>query len=404
MNFINIKLKIDKNEFPIFTKLKHNEISEYCMKIFKTGYNIHFPSSDILLTNNDINKLSEKLDILKTDMKNSNISNKLEELDTSLNKLIGISSNSSKKGLFAENMLENIINSRYGDIIFERKSATPHSADAWLYFPNNKKVMLESKNYTSVVNKDELKKFEQDMIKHNIKWGLFVSFNSGVVGMRDMDLHHFYHNNHSYYMIIISNLIDNITKLDLGIQIIRKLNDKFDNTINFPWIINDISNNLNELNNIIQRNYVMRDAFYNMEKNINKLLCEYHMNLRDYQCELENKIKEIIHHINSTMDKSIHDFSNNYKILLEKYKDYKIEQLLVRFIDICINKSWEIEIDEDNDNIKIFNKHKNKFIGTLKILNNKIKINILSIIMILEYNNDIHNKLTLELLNTLSFI
>jgi len=43
-------------------------------------------------------------------------------------------------------------------------SQTSHSGDAWLYLPNNKIIMLESKNYTNTVNKDEVIKLHNDMI------------------------------------------------------------------------------------------------------------------------------------------------------------------------------------------------------------------------------------------------
>ena len=35
--------------------------------------------------------------------------------------------------------------SRYGDIQFEKKNHIPHSGDAWLYLPDDKIIMIESK-------------------------------------------------------------------------------------------------------------------------------------------------------------------------------------------------------------------------------------------------------------------
>jgi hypothetical protein len=98
----------------------------------------------------------------------------------------------------AEILLENIVNERYGDIKFVSKSQTPHSGDAWLYLPDDKIIMLESKNYTSTVNKDEVIKLQSDMITHNITWGILVSFNSMIQGMKELDFHTFLHN-HEWY-------------------------------------------------------------------------------------------------------------------------------------------------------------------------------------------------------------
>ena len=93
-----------------------------------------------------LNKRSEKTD------------SSIFELNTTLHKLIGISSNSTKKGCFAEGILENTFKNRYGDIRFEQTALTSHSADAWLHLPDKDIIMLESKNYTNVVSKKELEK------------------------------------------------------------------------------------------------------------------------------------------------------------------------------------------------------------------------------------------------------
>lgn len=50
--------------------------------------------------------------------------------------------------------------------MYEDKSQIPHSGDAWLILSDNKIVMIETKNYTSTINKSEIEKMEYDM-KHN---------------------------------------------------------------------------------------------------------------------------------------------------------------------------------------------------------------------------------------------
>ena len=86
----------------------------------------------------DEEKIKDPLVIgLKNNDTNSEVTEKLVSLENSLSKLIGLSSNSNKKGNFAENMLEEAFSQRYGDITFERKSGTAHSGDAWLYLNNS---------------------------------------------------------------------------------------------------------------------------------------------------------------------------------------------------------------------------------------------------------------------------
>ena len=167
----------------------------------------------------------ERMETIKMELvdeiNNSEVSNKINSLETSLTKLIGLSSNSCKKGAIAENILEELFENRYGDIRFEKKSGQAHSGDAWLHLPDDKIIMLESKNYTTTVNKDEITKLHSDMITHNIRWGILVSFNSMIQGMKELDFQTFVHNKETYSIIMISNLSVDIHKLDLGLQIIK---------------------------------------------------------------------------------------------------------------------------------------------------------------------------------------
>jgi hypothetical protein len=141
------------------------------------------------------------------DNNKNDLGNKLTNLESSLSKLIGISNNSSKKGEFAEHLLEEIFNKRYGDITFEKTNHIPHSGDAFLTIGDNMKIMLEIKNYQTTVNKDEITKLEYDMIYNNIRWSLMTSFNSSIQGMKELDLHTFTNNNTTYFIIMISNLL-----------------------------------------------------------------------------------------------------------------------------------------------------------------------------------------------------
>ena len=133
------------------------------------------------------------------------------------------------------------------------------------------------------------------------------------------------HNNETYSIIMISNLSTDIHKLDLGLQIIRKLMVCSVKT-NYNIIIKDINENLLELDKIIQKNYMLRDSYINMEKDIQKSLSVHYNILRDYQYDIEMKINDIISKIKSTMKHSIDlGKKDESEILLEKYtsKEYK---------------------------------------------------------------------------------
>ena len=407
MSFFEITLTLNDNEYPILNNLKKKELDKILLKIFKTGYQIHFPQQNKIDQQIEFNELLERIENVKEEIKEeinkSEITSKINALESSLTKLIGLSSNSCKKGNFGENVLEEIFSQRYGDIQFERKSNVPHSGDAWLYLPNNHVIMLESKNYTSTINKDEINKLQSDMINHHIKWGLLTSFNSSIQGMKELDFHTFSHNNETYFVIMIGNLSTDIHKLDLGLQIIRKLINNIGNLPEFPWVVKDITNSLTELNQIIQKNYYLRDAYYNMEREIQKSLSGYHIILRDYQYDIECKIDEIIKKIQSTMKTTIEITKSeiNYQNIIKQYQDKKIIPIVVRLVDVAQNKKWEINYDETSGNW-IFN-YQNQEIGHFKIQQKKIIVSISTceLTLILTIGKDKENNKNIEIIKLL---
>lgn len=404
MAFLNIELKLEKKQFPLLDSFKKKDMGDLLLKIFTIGYDIYFPSNENVQKQIVHNQLLEKINSIKEEMKeemnNSDISIKLSSLESTLTKLIGLSSNSNKKGNFGENVLEEVFAQRYGDIKFERKSSQAHSGDAWLYLPDNTIIMLEIKNYTTTVNKDEIAKLRSDMINHHIKWGILASFNSNIQGMKEMDYYTFTHNMETYSVIMISNLSTDVHKLDLGLQIIRKLMSQIDNMEQFPWIVKDINGSLLELDMIVQKNYMLRDDYYSLERDIQKSLSSYHTKLRDYQYEIETKTSEIIGKIKSTMNDSINK-DYNYNFIFDKYQDKKILPIVVRIIDVIMSKKWIIYINEmDEYTIKT---KENIDIGTIKIQAKKAIINITNndLTLILHLGKEKENKQNLDIINSL---
>ena len=407
MPLLDINFQLDTKEFSMLSNFKKKELDDYLLKIFRTGYLIHFPPTKKIKQTIKYGHLIERMETIKTELSdeinNSKVGDKITSLETSLTKLIGLSSNSCKKGAIAENILEELFVNRYGDIRFEKKGGQAHSGDAWLHLPDDKIIMLESKNYTTTVNKDEISKLHLDMITHNIRWGILVSFNSIIQGMKELDYQTFVHNKETYSIIMISNLSVDIHKLDLGLQIIRKLICIFDNVHNFPWIIKDITQGLNELNLIIQKNYILRDSYYTLERDIQKLLSSYHITLRDYQYELELKINEITKGIQTTMNESIKVSNNNNQDILDKYTNKKILPLVSRLIDVIHEKKWHIIYNSDSEDRDYSIYQHDDEIAKLKIQTKKIIIGFYKndITLTLHLDKDKENKQNLSIIKIL---
>ena len=92
---MKITIDINPNEYPMLNNFNKETKDSIIQEIFKTGYNIHFPSINKIEENHQYHELLTKIN-------NTDISNKLSSLEQTLSKLIGISSNSSKKGEIAD--------------------------------------------------------------------------------------------------------------------------------------------------------------------------------------------------------------------------------------------------------------------------------------------------------------
>jgi hypothetical protein len=376
---MNIHIKIDATDFPILFNIKPDNVSDISYKIFKLGYEILFPQFN-------------KIEDIKT---HSILNEKIINLETSLDKLIGLSNTyalSSKKGEVGENFLEILFQNRYGDIVYKNMSNVNHSGDAWLYLPDNKIIMLESKNYTYIVDKNEVIKLQNDMITHNIHFGIFISINSNIQGYKEIDISTFQHDGHIFTILMISTLINDIKKLDLGLSIIRNIllysNKKL------HWIEKDIKNELYNLNEIIQFNYIIRDNFYTTEKEIIKALNLHFIKLRDYQYDIEIKVKNILKKINDTLENSI-EFTYDYDILLNECKDNKLKALAIQIIDLLSSKKISI-----NQQFEISNNEK---IGIIKCKAKKITLELYNgdIIFQFQLGNEKQNKQNITILEKL---
>jgi hypothetical protein len=121
----------------------------------------------------------------------------------------------------------------------------------------------------------------------------------------------------------------------------------------------------------VQKNYLLRDNFYAMEKTITLSLTNYHAILRDYQYEVEMKVKQIIEKITMTMENT-HVIQNSDEILAS-YHDKKIFPLLTRLLDSIREKKWSITI-QDTSTLNLLDSQ--EIVGQVKIQLKKIIISM----------------------------
>ena len=180
-------------------------------------------------------------------------------------------------------------------------------------------------------------------------------------------------------VVIISNLGDDIIKLDLGLQIIRELAENFNDIKKFQWLQNDITQSLNELDIIIQKNYKLRDHYYTMSNNIRSCMDNFYNLLRDYQYEINIKAQEIIKNVSNT------------KLLKEFKKNKKMFPILSSLLDtLSLIDNTSIEPSKDNNTFIIY-KNKEE-LGTFKIKSRKVSISLTKLNFNMDLENDKYNE------------
>jgi hypothetical protein len=374
MNTFNVQLTISKDKYPRLFDMLKKEREKKILEIFDYGYNKLFPKIDVKNINN------ENVDILIP---------VVSELTSRLDMLMGIGNNSAKKGELAENVLEELINKKYPMYEYQSKSKTPHCGDGWLII-KDKTIMMESKNYTSSVNKEEVVKMQNDMITNNIRYGIFVSWQSKVQTFKDLDFFVFENNKTIYNIFIISNLNEYLPLIDIAIQFMVKLTLQNENNISSYQYCEAVKEDISELVNIININKNLIDNYWSLSKNINEELFSFEKKLRNYNITIDTIINNIVDKINNKVVKKIN--YQNLKII--NVINPKLKENLHKIINIFINKIKNINIIENEDLLIIMDN--NNDIATIKINKTKIIININDITININDKTNQNTYLTLE--------
>ena len=319
-NFVNISLTLNKYFFPNLFKTNTDEakIKEQVMYLLTIGYNSvwgkegKIDSKDIVNNINNIcrkfkddvvNNINDKnysviteIEKLRTQINSLNVDKKMDEFNTVLNDLFGINNTSCKKGEMSEDFIYQIFENKYKNYCYDKKRNIPHNADGELNSPTGLKSLVEIKNYTNSVNNDEIEKFKNDLYHTGINYGIFISIKSGIIGHHNVDYKVIKHNNKDYHIVFISNLLNESSKLEAGILLLEKiysLNKNVDKHQDMNFLYDNIILYLKDIEKTTIKTSQLKDKFLLVERNIQDNLNDYYKNFRDYEIDLNNKIKNI---------------------------------------------------------------------------------------------------------------
>jgi hypothetical protein len=343
---ITASIDLNEQEFPRLFELNKNSISEVLKKIIISGYNSYFPE-----VKNNI--------ILETN------TNKIDTLDLLINKLTGISNNSKKIGIFGENYIHELISKNFIGMSYQQTGEINHSGDGLLTLNNGSEILVEIKNYSTIVNEDETNKFTLDMKTTKRKFGLFISLSTKINKMKIIDLKTFVYENETYYQFYISNLNEDLHRLEVGILLLQVLSE-YNSQKSKEFILDEtIKDKLNTLIEQINDNEKLRGCFLDTEKNIRNSLDMFYQKLRDNHMDMDNKIKNIF---TCLKDNNIINLPEEIEEneLLVKYKNTKVCTILKKTIDYLDTKSIEYTCSEKEITLKN--------VGIIKILKEKIEL------------------------------
>ena len=365
---LSINMELSEFQFPRLFELNEDNLPNILQKIITFGYNCYFPEPMIETT----------YDKLEEDKSDDKLDNKIDMLDTLINKLTGVSNNSKKIGIFGENYIQELITQNFIGMAYQQTGETDHSGDGLLTLNNGSEILVEIKNYSTVINDDEINKFTFDMKSTKRKFGLFVSLATKINKMKIIDLKTFVHENETYYQFYISNLNDDLHRLEVGILLLQVLSEYNNNKVKEFTLDDTIKDKLNTLIDQVNENEKLRGCFLETEKEIRNSLNNFYQKLRDNHMDMENKIKNIF---TTLKDNNVINLPNEIEEneLLEKYKNTKIINILKKTIDYLDSKSFEYTSTDKEIIIKD--------IGTIKILKEKIELQTKSKLKI-PINND----------------
>lgn len=321
---------IDIDNYPKLKLIDDNKREQVIDEIFKLGYNLYFNEIEIEEKNEKSfylkyqEKLEQQLNNINYRLDNQEMKKEINLLNETLNKLIGLSNNSSKKGELVEDMIFDYLRNNYKYSIEETRSIS-HSGDGIIKM--EKLVMLEMKNYQKKVNQDEIDKLKNDLIEKKISYGLLLSFNSGFCNYNSFDIIEENYQENKITIILIGNLNDNLFKLDCGIELLKVL-FKVKQQNNLNLLITELNDTLLEIEPITQDLIKFQNQLIDESNQIYLKLIQY-----------QNKIKR----------KVIRMIDNYEEINIEKYKDEKMYILLNQLISRL--KKYPLIIEDNNGNI-----------------------------------------------------
>lgn len=379
VRILSVNINLSELDFPRIFDITSETLPDILKKIIIHGYQSYFPEPNTEEVNDNI-LFSPVLDKL------NQLPAKFDAIDGLINKLTGISSNSKKIGIFGENYIQELISKSFIGMSYQKTGEIDHSGDGLITLNNGGEILVEVKNYATVVSEEEINKFTFDMKHTKRKLGIFISINSKICKTKIIDLRTFTYENELYYQFFISQLSEDLHRLEVGILFLQLLSE-YKNPKNNEIIIDEsMKEKLTNLIEQLNENEKLRGYFLDSEREIRTSLNNFYQKLRDNHMNMENKIKNIFTFLKDNNVSNLPDSKIKQNEYLEKYKSSKIYNILKKILDFIFTKDLTISLTDKEIIINT--------IGKIKIMKDKLVLNTNSKMQITinDYNWDSFEK------------
>ena len=302
----------------------------------------------------------------------------------------GKTKTSASRGDIAENFIENICQEHLPDKTVKRSSGTAHEADFQLYAPDCPDIMLESKNYTTVVSKKEIDKLKSDMDRMNMKYGLFISFNSRITGKKHMEIEHY----DDKCIMYLSDFGFSKDIIIMGINALSKIatiTNNIKSGISREFIkdkINQVILCLNDLPCILSCVTKTRTTLGIEEANIKNSLDNIHLSFINSEAEIKRIVKDIEKEINyklTDLSSIKYEEVENIESLLESI-DIKKQPMLRNIFSEIYNHDYRVIKSDMNEGCyDIYDTNTDKIVSKLNT-KSKIKLSIPELFVEFEFS------------------
>lgn len=287
----------------------------------------------------------------------------IQTMDNKLNDIFHLNTNSSYKGQLGETIAIQSLMKRYPSWEIKDTSGIQYSGDFHAKNTPVGDILYEIKNYDYTINKDQITKFYRDLDNTGIKYGIFISHTSGIVGKETIE----WEVKSNKLCIFISNMGINNYSVEIATELLMSLisidimgetqNYVLKYNIDLDGIIDTLNNHIYELKTsieyianhrqiIIEQTKKINDNLYTIERSVTK--CETQMNNTFHN--LTNYIQDISIDATTIEKQNKSQIINYIETVDEKYKSvfYKLYELCKELkITIFLQKNDWILIKEN---------------------------------------------------------